>query len=72
MLACMTINITPPHCHREIRTKDNITWEDDDKVVCYRQWINYSYDEALSGGLDPMKTKITTINVPLIVSPPHP
>ena len=53
---------------RENRTKFNPKWEDDDTVLSYSLAINYTFDEELSTAGDPTQIKITTINVPLMVS----
>ena len=53
---------------RENRTKFDPQWEDDDTVLSYNLAINYTYDEELSTAGDPTQIRITTINVPLIVS----
>ena len=53
---------------RENRIKFNPKWEDDDTVLSYSLAINYTFDEELSTAGDPTQIKITTINVPLMVS----
>ena len=53
---------------RENRTKFNPSWEDDDTVLSYSLAINYTFDKELSTAGDPKQIKITTINVPLMVS----
>ena len=53
---------------RENRTKFDPQWEDDDTVLSYKLDINYTYDEELSTAGDPTQIRITTINVPLMVS----
>lgn len=61
-----------PWCHtfwcRENRTKIDLVWEDEGNVLKFSQLINYTYNEVLSYGLDPHTTKVTTVNLPLMVS----
>ena len=61
MISCITL-------FREYRTKFDPQWEDSDTVLSYSLDISYTYDEELSTAGDPTQIKITTINVPLIVS----
>ena len=53
--------------NRRTAHKDNIFWNKDETLVEYR--VNISYEDCLTLSVDdPNKVKVTTVNVPLIVS----
>lgn len=56
-----------PFSYREHRPKKNITWHENKVSVTYNEEMTFVYDpETSCDSCDPFKTKITTVNIPLI------